>query len=151
MGIARRAVESDLPVIIAFLHALHKESVLVDVAIDDVKLRDFVANCLKSKGRACLIYESAHGRAEGLMIGYVAEYFFSKEKGAWDLVLYVRPERRGSLVAYRLWSEFRKWARSQGASVMWLGAAAGVNPILSRKFYLGLGMDEIGGIYRARL
>lgn len=130
---------------------LHRESVLRSLEIDERKLRSFVTQCVQTPTRVSLLYESTARAVEGLLIGYTAEYFFSKQRGAWDLAFYVRPEKRGSLVAYRLWSAFKSWATENGASTLWLGTAAGVDANLSRKFYLGLGMEQIGGIFRTDL
>ena len=148
MGAVRKATIKDLTVIVPLLRDLHGESVLRTAEINERKLRSFITHCLQTPTRVCLVYESTALTIEGLLIGYTADRFFSKERGAWDLVFYVRPEKRGTLVAYRRWSAFKSWATGSGASILWLGTAAGVDARLSRKFYLGLGMKEIGGIFR---
>jgi len=148
MAGTRTATRNDVTTILPLLKELHRESILCSVPIDEKKLHSFVLRSVKGRDRTCLIYQSASSAIEGILIGYTSEYFFSKEKAARDLVFYVRPERRGSLVAYRLWAAFKAWARAEGASSIWLGSAAGINPSRTRKFYRGLGMDEVGGIFR---
>jgi GNAT superfamily N-acetyltransferase len=151
MGTTRKATAKDLSVILLLLKELHGESILKNAKIDEGKLHSFIAQCVQDVNKVCLVYQSTNSIIEGLLLGYTAEYFFSTEKGAWDLVFYVRPERRGGLVAYRLWSEFKAWATASGASTLWLGTAAGIDPFRSRRFYLGLGMEEVGGIFRMNL
>lgn len=145
----RPATRDDLEALAILLRAFHNESPMRHVAIDEAKGRQFLEQCINNPGRACIVYDS--GSVDGVIIGYAAEYYFSKEKAAWDLVVYVRPERRGSLVAYRLISAFREWAKSAGAQTLWLGTAAGVDPNVTRKFYRGIGMEEVGAIYRLDL
>jgi GNAT superfamily N-acetyltransferase len=152
MATIRRATPKDLPHVIALLRALHAESVFRDIAIDDHRLRSFVEFCLSHPSQVCILHESRDGSAiDGLMLGYVTPYLFSTELGAWDHAIYVRPERRGSIIAYRLWREFRKWAAEAKARVMWLGTSAGIAPSRTRKFYTGLGMVEVGTLYRQAL
>jgi hypothetical protein len=58
---------------------------------------------------------------------------------------------RGSLIAFRLWREFKAWATDRRARVLWLGTSAGIAPNRTRKFYTGLGMLEVGSLYRLSL
>jgi GNAT superfamily N-acetyltransferase len=146
MSVTRRATSNDVEAILPLLKAFHVESILKDVELDEAKLRAFLADCIQHPSRVCFVYEST--AIDGLIIGYSAEYFFSTKKGAWDLVFYVRPERRGRMIAYRLVSAFKAWAATSGAGQLWLGTAAGIDVSLTRKFYLGLGMEQVGDIFR---
>ncbi len=152
MSGVRKATEEDIPAILPMLRQLHLESVFRDVPLDETKLSKFLMQCLDRQNHACvLLHESAPLQIGGILIGYCEPYWFSPQMGARDLVLYVRPERRGSLIAYRLWSKFKLWATEVGAHVLWMGTASGIAPQLSRKFYLGLGMQEVGSLYRMKL
>ena len=99
----------------------------------------------------CCFTESAMSQIDGVLLGYCESLWFSPQKGARDLAVYVRPERRGSLIAYRLWSQFKSWATAAGAQALWMGTGSGIAPQRSRKFYLGLGMREVGSLYRMKL
>jgi len=133
------------------LHAMHAESVYRSVTLNDGRLRSMLSVFVNHPTNAGFVYEASPGKIDGFMMGYVAPYFFSEELGAWDHFLYVRPQRRGSLIAYRLWKAFGDWAVQAGAKVMWLGTSANIDPALTRKFYTGLRMGEVGSLYRMTL
>ena len=98
-----------------------------------------------------LVYDGPQGKIDGIMIGRVGEYFFSNELGAYDVAFYVRRERRGSIVAHRLWRTFLSWARAQGAVHTWPEVAAGIDPARGARFFRGLGLQEIGAVFFGRI
>ena len=153
-GVARRAASSvrpatadDLEPLVAMLRAFHADSSLHDVSLNEPKLRAFLRHAMTAPDHACLVYQAGSGTIDGVIIGFVTQHFFSLEEGAWDLVVYVRPERRGGIAAARLWSAFRDWAQRAGARTMSCGTTAGEAPERTRRFYTGLGMTEVGSIY----
>lgn len=147
----RVAQPSDLQELLALLEAFHGESIFSqDTVLNRAKLTAFVQKTLIEPNRICIVHEAV-GRIDGLALAYIAEYFFSRDRAAWDFAVYVVPERRGSRVAFRLWKGLKSWAEREGAKTLWLGTSAGIQPERSRKFYRGLGMDEVGSIYRLRL
>ncbi len=151
MSIIRAATSSDSEAILTLLTALHAESVFRSVPIEIPKLKSTVAAFLTQPRHTCIVCEASAGGIDGMIIGYISDYFFSTEAGAWDLALYVRPERRGTRIAYRLWKAFKSWAAANGAKTLWLGTSAGIAPARTRKFYVGLGMEEVGSLYRQSL
>ncbi len=151
MPVVRDASLGDIPTMLPLLHEFHRESSFVAIPIEPQKFDAFLRACIEKSSHACLLYEAQDGRIDGVMIGYVTPYYFSNEIGAWDMVFYVRPERRGSLVGYRLWKAFRHWAEAKGAKFLWLGSAANIAPERVRRFYTGLGMQEVGALYRLPL
>jgi hypothetical protein len=54
------------------------------------------------------------------------------------------------MVAFRLWREFKARAAKLRARVLWLGST-GTAPHRARRFYTGLGMVEVGALYRLAL
>jgi GNAT superfamily N-acetyltransferase len=80
----------------------------------------------------------------GFICGSLNEQFFTKQKFASDMALYVEPEYRGSSAAFRLVKEFEKWAKEQGASHVWLGQSVGQNIDDTTKFYTRLGYTLAG-------
>jgi GNAT superfamily N-acetyltransferase len=147
----RRATSKDTDELLALLRAMHAESIFRSIRIDPNRLKSFIAFCIDQPTHVCIVYENASGKIDGTMLGYVQPYFFSNELGAWDIALYVRPECRGSMIAFRLWREFKAWATTLRARVLWLGTSAGIAPARTRKFYTGLGMSEVGSLYRLSL
>jgi ribosomal protein S18 acetylase RimI-like enzyme len=143
----RAAVAADMEQLVEMSRLLHAEGSYRDIPIYEPKLRAFLAHVMTDAGHACFVYEDRSGRLLGFMAGYIAAHFFSLEKGAYDLFVFVRPERRGSLIAYRLWSAFRAFAQRSNARTLCFATVAGIAPERTRKFYTGLGMTEVGSIY----
>ena len=147
----RRIVPSDIAAMIPIFHDIQRESPLGHIPIDEEKLTKFLQSNCERDDMFCLIEFSDADVIDGFFIGYLTEYFFSREKGAWDAIFYVRPQKRGGRTALRLLGEFKTWARLAGAKSLWLGTALGINSVRLRSFYLHLGMTEIGGIYHSDL
>lgn len=143
----RKATEADVEAIVALLRIMLKESKYSAVSLHEEKLRAFLRFVCTDKNHACLVYQSGDAQIEGVVLGFVAEHWFSSEKGVWDLALFVRPERRGGIAAGRLWSAFTAWAKEAGATTFCLGTVAGIAPERTRRFYTGMGMSEVGSLF----
>jgi GNAT superfamily N-acetyltransferase len=142
-----RATSDEVEDIVAVLRLMHAESVYAQVALNPAKLTAFVKVAISHPEHVCLLYKGSSGEIFGVFIGYINSYFFSDEKAARDLITYVRPEKRGSMAAYRLWKGFQEWAISKGAPRIWYGTSSGINPSRSRAFYTKLGFTEVGSIF----
>jgi hypothetical protein len=151
MGGIRRATIGDFDDLLLSLNRLHQESVFRNIPINGNKLKSFVTSFIADPRSICIVYESVACKIDGMLLGYVKPYFFSDELGAWDIALYVRPERRGSMIAFKLWREFKARSTELGARVLWSGTSAGIAPARTRKFFTGLGMAEVGSLYRLSL
>jgi GNAT superfamily N-acetyltransferase len=142
-----RATSDDVEGIVALLRLMHAESVYAQVPLNPAKLTSFVRIAISHPEHVCLLYKGSSGEIFGVFIGYINSYFFSDERAARDLVTYVRPERRGSMAAYRLWKGFQEWVISKGVPRIWYGTSSGINPSRSRAFYTKLGFTEVGSIF----
>jgi GNAT superfamily N-acetyltransferase len=147
----RLATEKDVGQMVEMFRTMLAESTLRGVPLHEAKFRAFLKHMMTPPDQVCFVYESRSGRLDGMMIGHVAEHFFSLEKTAADVLLFVRPERRGAIAAARLWTAFRDWAQRAGATMLSFGTLAGIDPERSRRFYTGLGMTEVGSIYLLHL
>jgi len=67
------------------------------------------------------------GELVGMIGGVLVPHFFSDFKYACDLVVFVKPDHRGSTVAIRLVKTFEKWAFENGAEEVVLGVSTGVS------------------------
>lgn len=143
----RHATPADAAVIETMLRAMAQESPVYRVMpIDDRKLADYIAKVIRSSDHAVLLHESPAG-IDGIYIGMLVQQFFTFEITAMDILFYVRPERRGSRAAVRLFRAFKAWAKSSGAKAIQVGTMTGIDPARTAKFYRGMGLNEIGGIY----
>jgi GNAT superfamily N-acetyltransferase len=80
----------------------------------------------------------------GFICGVLHQQFFTQQKFASDMALYVEPKYRGGSVAFRLVKAFENWAKENGASHIWLGQSVGQNIDDTAKFYLRLGYSMAG-------
>jgi GNAT superfamily N-acetyltransferase len=143
----RDATEADIDQLVEMSRMLHAEGSYRHLPIHEPKLRAFLAFAIRDPGHACFVYQDRDGQLAGMMAGYVAAHFFSLEKSAYDLFVFVRPARRGSLVAYRLCAAFEAFARRSNARTLCFGTIADIAHARTRKFYTGLGMSESGSLY----
>jgi hypothetical protein len=147
----RPATIGDLDDLLLFAKDFHAESIFCEIPMDANKLKSFMATFLVGPSNICIVHENAVSTIDGALLGYVKSYFFSHELGAWDLALYVRPESRGTMIAFQLWRAYKKRATELRARTLWSGTSAGVAPDRTRKFFTGMGMVEVGALYRMSL
>jgi hypothetical protein len=93
------------------------------------------------------------GEAVGIFLGYVSEYFFSNEKIACDLVVFIHPDHRQN--AYRplkqLFNDFEQWAISKGAIETCIATSSGTDGAGYKKFVLKQGYNEVGFVTKKRI
>lgn len=89
----------------------------------------------------------------GFFLGYISEYFFSYEKIASDLVVFIHPEHRTN--AYRplkqMVREFEDWAKEKGAIETCIATSSGTDGAGYKKFVLKQGYDEVGFVTKKRI
>jgi GNAT superfamily N-acetyltransferase len=143
----RHATPEDTAVIDTMLRAMGRESPIYRaMPVADRKLADYIAKVILSSEHIVLLHEGPAG-IDGIYIGMLVQQFFTFEITAMDVLFYVRPERRGSRAAVRLFRAFKAWARSSGAKCIQVGTMTGIDPARTAKFYRGMGLHEIGGVY----
>lgn len=80
----------------------------------------------------------------GFICGALHEQFFTQQKFANDMALFVEPKHRGGSAAFKLVKAFENWAKEKGASHVWLGQSVGQNIDDTTKFYTRLGYTLAG-------
>jgi GNAT superfamily N-acetyltransferase len=91
--------------------------------------------------------------ANGVIVGAIAgariPYWFSTAAGVFDQFLFVDKPYRGTLIGVRLWREMLAWSRQVGALELTHGV--GTCSTAADRFFRGLGMHHVGGIYKLPL
>lgn len=77
---------------------------------------------------AIFVALAADGTLAGAMQAVVVPRWFNRRRIAGELVLYVRPERRGGRAFPRLVAAYEAWAAAQGASRAMVGVSTGIHP-----------------------
>jgi ribosomal protein S18 acetylase RimI-like enzyme len=80
----------------------------------------------------------------GFICGMIHDQFFTQQKFASDLALYVDESHRGSSAALRLIKNFEIWAKENKAEKVWLGQSVGQNIESTTDFYKRLGYKVVG-------
>jgi predicted GNAT superfamily acetyltransferase len=143
----------DLEQLMAMSARLRDESLTMrDISIDEAKLRSVYARAFDpADEKVSLFVYERNGVIEGGMLGFIAEYYFSRERYAADLFLYVSPQcRRGlmsGIIARRLYERFRDWSVARGVREVRMGVSTGIAIECAHRFYMSLGMTHIGGHY----
>jgi len=149
MAKVRQAVEQDIPALVALGRGMHAEAPALRHARYDA---DKVAAALKhSIAQGCTFVHEQEGELDGAFVGIVIERWFSSDRMAADLALFVRRDRRGGLIAYRLLDAFLTWCDEQGIDDRQLAVSTGVAPAATGELYKRLGFEPIGGLYQMRV
>lgn len=80
----------------------------------------------------------------GCMIASVDRTWWSSQKMAEDILLFVKEEHRGSLAAVKLIQAYKDWALAKEADVIRLSSMSGIKPERTAKLYQRLGFDLVG-------
>lgn len=80
----------------------------------------------------------------GMMLGFVSEQFFSADKVAQELVVYVLPEHRGGRDVIRMIKAFEAWAITRGAKEIALGVSTEIATDRTTALYRHLGFVDSG-------
>ncbi len=76
----------------------------------------------------------------------ITPHYFTDDLIASDILVYVRPERRGSTAAVRIIKEYIKWAKPLAKDVV-LGISSGVHPERTKALYERLGFPTVGTMH----
>lgn len=118
---------------------MHIESRYAGCAFSEAKMDTLIYRLITSPAGIALVSPN------GLLLGAVSEYWFSNEKYAFEYVLYVRPEKRGSLEAVRLIKSYILKARSLGAKEIHIENTTCVETDRTERLFQLMGFSRIGG------
>ena len=147
----RDAVLSDLPRIVELGRMLHQESPrFARMAFNEIKAADFLAGLIQS-GDGFLVVSERDGQIVGGMAAMVAREWFSDERFAYDVSLFIEPQYRGSILPLRLLLSYKDWAKSKGLLFAVAGVGTGINVERTTELYRRAGMTDIGMILEFNL
>lgn len=143
----RRAAPEDLPALSRMADAMRKESPrYAAVSFSPERMTAMLQAMLSSV--CCAVFVAEESGAVVGMIGMMsANYFFSDERYACDLAVYVIPERRGGRAGLALVRAAESWAKAQGVREICLGVSAGIDAERVGGFYRVLGYEKVSSGY----
>lgn len=91
-----------------------------------------------------LVVKDDDDKILGGFMGGLQEEWQADSLMAFDYCLFVRPENRGSRVAYMLIKAFIEWSKEQGANWIQIGTATGITTDKTINFYSRMGFTHTG-------
>lgn len=146
----RPATVADIPEMVAMGRALHDESPrYARLGFDQEKveqlIRSMVVGTLVTDPTGGALVAEKGGKLVGMIGGFIASPFFSRDKFASDYTFYVRPEqRRRGRAAIALMRAFEAWAAEQGAVDILPGISTMIDAESTVSFYEKLGYERYG-------
>jgi GNAT superfamily N-acetyltransferase len=141
-------IEDDIQTLVEMGAKAHKESAYNVMSYSPERCIDLGKQILTHPDfMLCSVVEKNEQIIAFLMAECCPAYF-SDEKTASDLLVYVLPEHRGSRAFLLLCLDYVAWAKRQGAKIIFLSNTTGYEPEKVGKLYQQLGFEQIGGIYR---
>jgi hypothetical protein len=140
---------ADLPQLLDLGRLLHSEAWYSHIPFDENRVATFFYDIMLNRDKNFCRVATRGGGIIGAIAGSKVPYWFSRASGVFDSFLYVRPDERGGLVAYRLWRAMAAWSGQAGALELTHGV--GTCSETADRFFAGIGMTHVGGIYKMRL
>jgi GNAT superfamily N-acetyltransferase len=144
----RAATLNDIPVLFNLLVRMQRESRMSVFKRDDEKTKQFLKWIVTNPAGIVLVDgEPVHA----VLMGFVQEIWFSKDKEAFNLPFYVLPEHRKGPSAVRLLVAYKKRAIELGAhpaAVTWVNNS-GITVAQTNKFIGRMGFSPVGEYFVA--
>jgi RimJ/RimL family protein N-acetyltransferase len=132
---------------VSLLTSFHSESAYSKIPLSELKLKNFLLRHVESE-LSIVIFIIKDGEPIGLMIGTISWYFFSEEKIAEDLILYVIKEHRGAMSVLRAVKKYISWAKEQNVAEISIATSVRIREDKIGKLYERLGFEKVGEIYK---
>lgn len=145
-----RAVEfaRDKEQLLAMARAMHEASVERVLAFSDEMVSGLFDLASKDEDFYFNVIEVS-GVLVGGMLCVKSEHYFSQDKYAVDMALWVDPRYRGTRAAFLLIDGYKKWAA--GLKLVLIGDMSGIDAARSDRFFWGAGFVKIGSNFMLRV
>ena len=131
--------------LLALAAEMHAESRFSRFAFVPEKVRAMLATLIVADDGFLWVFDD--GDVIGALAATVFEHWFSSDRVAQDVGLFVRPDRRGGAAAAALIDRYIVWAHERGAVDVELGVNTGVRPERTGKLLERLGARLVGWLY----
>jgi hypothetical protein len=137
----------DIDAICDLASELLEQSAYEGVKPDPEKFRRLVAGMMGDKTSRVLLVVDDDDKPQGVLLGLVEEFFFSRRRFGSDIAVFVRKGFRH--LAPRLYREFITWAESKPrVDRIIIGVSSGIgNHARIGKMFNQLNLSSVGGIY----
>lgn len=149
--VIRRIRAEDLYTVLNLGKTMHDTSEFRHLPFEFDHVRGIAMNCVTRDDHFGMIAET-NGAIIGMMGGYLTRFISCRVQFAQDLLVYITPDKRGTIAAVKLIRAFVDWAKKQNAKEVVCGVTAPPPEQRERVFqlYQRLGFEEAGRLFRMR-
>jgi len=87
----------------------------------------------------------------GMFVGYVAEYYFSRDLYATDLIFFIEKSKRGGFAAIKFIKIFERWAKDKGVKEIRPATTSGIDINRTKDFYKAMKYEISGHNFRKEI
>lgn len=120
----RMATHNDLAALAALGRVMHQESTYAPMDYDVDRVKETIGELI-DKCQFVVVAEDTNGEVIGGMVGACTQSWFGQDMVANDFALFVHPQQRGGMTAFRLIHAFVEWAKLAGAKQIRPGVTTG--------------------------
>lgn len=135
--------KDDLPELVRLGKLLHETSTYWCFQYDEQKVAEFLSGLVAS-GTGVVFVAERDGKVIGGFAGGIVEWWFSRDRLAFDLSLFVHPKHRHGLIAMKLIKAFEAWAKDKGAIEVRLGITTNIGVAGTARLYKSMGFENAG-------
>lgn len=148
----RKWKKEDFKQMIELGEKMWKEGVYQNLSYSRERLQNLGETLIKQPEKGMGFVAVENDKIVGMMIVYLSKYFFSNDLFAYDLFLYIDPDKRKSVrVPIKLINTCTEWAKSKGAKEFRPGSSVGVKTDKVEKLYNFMKFKTIGNIFTKEL
>jgi GNAT superfamily N-acetyltransferase len=143
----RKATYGDLDTILGMGEMMHSESDYATLNFEPAVFRRFLENLIPSPEGIAFVYENEANQVVGFMLAMIGSPYFTSDKVANEILLYVDPASRGGRGGYRLIKAYREEAIRLGAKHISLCNSTNIDSNRVSALYTHMGFRHVGHIH----
>ncbi len=144
--------QEDIKDLIKLCEMMWAESKFRDIPFSEERLQKQFDYLLKNNFKGTGFIAIENDEIIGAMVIMLSKYFFSEEIFCFDLGLFIKPNKRGSvMLPIKLIKKSEAWAKSKGAIEFRPASSVGVRIDKVKKLYNFLKFETVGNVFNKRL
>jgi Acetyltransferase (GNAT) family len=130
----------------------HKEAVHYKGSVfDKERVWKLFDKSVTSPSTTCVVYVKEGEEVVGAIMGSMSARFFSGERVATDLGMFLKPAYRGSSAFLKLFKAFEQWAIDNKAQHIVVGHTTGIEMEVGKTLFPRLGYSLMGYIFNKEI
>ena len=150
MTSVRFAQASDIPALVELGRQIHVQSRYAWMNYSAGRTWQHLERLVSNRG-ACVIVATSHDEngtaVSGVLIGTANQYPFNHDFVAEIELFYVVPHKRGTPLAMKMVTAFRRWANNREVAEITITNQFGTGEARTARLFSKLGMPAVGGVH----